>query len=58
MLTVDSYPVSQILDLLINGDTRNIRPKEFSQGRFCKVYLKFFDEQVDLEAMRSFYFGK
>lgn len=58
MLTVNSYTVSQIINLLINDETRNIRPKEFFQCGVHKIYLKLSDEQAALKAIRSSYFGR
>ena len=58
MLTVNSYTVSQIINLLINDETRNIRPKEFFQCKVHKIYLKFSDEQAALKAIRSSCFGR
>ena len=39
-------------DCLINGQTGNIMRIKFTQGRVCKVYVKIFDEQAGLKAMR------
>ena len=47
-----------IQDRLINGQIVNIRYIEFAQGSAHKVYVKFFDEQACLKAIRSSYLGK
>ena len=47
-----------IQDRLINGQIVNIRYTEFAQGSAHKVYVKFFDEQACLKAIRSSYLGK
>ena len=44
MLTVDSYPFSQILGLLINGKTELV----------CKKYVNFSGKESDLKAMGLF----
>ena len=36
----------------------NISEIEFARGSFCKVYVKFSDEQAVLKAMRSYYLGR
>ena len=43
---------------VINGQKGDIRYTKFADGSFCKVYVKFFDQQADSKAMRSSYFGR
>ena len=54
MLTVNV----DIQDRLINGQTGNIEHIEYVQGTVHKVYVKFFDEQAGIRAMRSSCLGR
>ena len=47
-----------IQNRVINGQKGDIRYTKFAGGSFCKVYVKFFDQQADSKAMRSSYFGR
>ena len=42
-----------IQDRQINDQTGNIIHTEFAQGKVCKVYVKFSDEQTGLKAIIS-----
>ena len=54
MLTINV----DIQDRLINGQTEKVKHTEFVQGSIHKVYLKFFDGQARLIAVRLPYLGR
>ena len=54
MLTINV----DIQDRLINGQTEKVKHTEFVQGSIHKVYVKFFDGQARLIAVRLPYLGR
>ena len=54
MLTINV----EIQDRQINGQTEKIKHTEFVQGSIHKVYVKFFDGQARLIAVRLPYLGR